>query len=117
MTYIPKQQPLSWMQKAKAIPQKKCYSDDFYAKREWKDRLRKQYISKNPFCVECAKQGLIELASVVDHVIPIRQGGAAKDESNYQSLCKYHHDVKRGKERHGFILPFKFNHNGEKIPQ
>lgn len=116
MTYIPQQKPLSWMQKSKVIPQKKPTSEPFYNTREWKDRLRKQYISNNPFCTECNRLGKVEIATVVDHIIPISKGGAAKDERNYQSLCKYHHDVKRGKERHGFILPFKLNHNNEKIP-
>lgn len=117
MTYIPKQKPLSWMQKAKVIPQPQRHSNqDFYNTREWKDKLRKQFISANPFCIECKKFNDITLANVVDHIIPIEQGGAKRDDRNYQSLCNYHHNVKRGKERHGYIAPYKFNHNNEKIP-
>lgn len=61
-------------------------------------RRRKMYLAKNPLCVECKKAGYTVAAALVDHIIPLSQGG--KDEEiNYQSLCVMHHNQKIAKER------------------
>lgn len=59
------------------------------------DKARKSYLKKHPLCVECEKEGRYIPATVVDHIIPHR--GDQKlfwDTSNWQPLCKHHHDMK-----------------------
>jgi len=38
-------------------------------------------------------------AEVVDHIIPVEQGGAFWDEANHQAMCNGCHNRKRGEER------------------
>jgi len=76
---------------------------------------RETFLAKHPLCVMCEERGVVMAATVVDHVIPHRLGAAIKsgnqerireartrfwDSSNWQSLCKPHHDgVKQAIER------------------
>lgn len=58
-------------------------------------KARHQFLQKHPLCAECQKEGRYVKATVVDHIIPHR--GDTKlfwDRSNWQPLCKHHHDVK-----------------------
>ena len=65
----------------------------------WTDHLRPEQLLRDPFCRECAKVGRRTPASVVDHIQPHRGEWARfVDESNLQSLCKYHHDQKTALE-------------------
>lgn len=41
---------------------------------------------------------------VVDHIVPIQQGGAKWDERNHMGMCGHHHNVKRGLEKHGYCV-------------
>ena len=62
--------------------------------RAWQ-KARKQYLDANPLCVMCLKEGRYRKATVVDHIKPHR--GDEKlfwDRSNWQALCKQHHDQK-----------------------
>ena len=83
----------------------------FYNSWAWR-KFRKSYIERNPLCVMCEAEGIVTPAQIVDHIIPMRQGGAKFDENNLQSLCKHHHDVKSGKDRHG--IPSKKGISGIK---
>lgn len=53
----------------------------------------------------CEQPGCPRLADHVDHVVPLAEGGDRYDPSNYQSLCRPHHNKKttadalRGKTR------------------
>jgi len=60
------------------------------------------FLVANPLCVECGREGVITPATVVDHIIPHR-GDQAKfwDTSNWQPLCKRHHDIKTVREDGG----------------
>ncbi len=69
--------------------------------RHWR-RFRLAYLNENPLCVRCMEGGRVVPATIVDHIIPLSQGGAHKDEANSQSLCKYHHDLKTATEDGGF---------------
>lgn len=63
-------------------------------------KIRKAYLQRNPLCVECMKDGIVTVATVVDHIIPHK--GNRKlfyDESNYQSLCVACHNKKSATER------------------
>lgn len=61
-------------------------------------KLRKQFLKRQPLCVECYKNGKLVEATVVDHIIPHRgEQRLMWDESNWQALCKPCHDRKTGK--------------------
>jgi 5-methylcytosine-specific restriction enzyme A len=66
-------------------------------------RVRLSYLAKHPLCIECEKQGITELAVVVDHIKP-HQGNKQLfwDNNNWQSLCIRHHNIKTGQERRQF---------------
>ena len=58
-------------------------------------KASKQFLAKNPFCVNCEKNGKLTPATVVDHVNPHR--GYEElfwSESNWQPLCKKCHNRK-----------------------
>jgi 5-methylcytosine-specific restriction enzyme A len=57
-------------------------------------RVRKRQLMREPLCCACHAHGLIVVASEVDHVSPIKSGGAVFDPNNLQSLCKRHHSMK-----------------------
>jgi len=65
----------------------------FYESIAWR-RLRRVKLQKNPLCEVCLK----EKASAADHIVPIKQGGAALDINNLQSLCGSCHGKKSIKE-------------------
>jgi len=77
--------------------------------RKWA-AFRKRFLANNPWCkgiytarfsvgsvsgIECG-----ELATQVDHIIPLKWGGAQYDESNCQSLCHSCHSRKTATENH-----------------
>ena len=82
----------------KEYNQKKRTGQDFYNSGRWR-KLRNWYIKTNPLCVDCKKQNHIKLADVVDHIIPIKDGGAQLDSQNLQGLCHLHHNQKSAKEQ------------------
>ena len=85
-------------------PEKKAHAgrkadNSFYHTKRWRT-LRNYFILTNPFCVHCKKNGILRLATVVDHIHPVSKGGKEYDESNLQALCDSCHNRKSGKERH-----------------
>ena len=62
------------------------FTKTIYKSKKWQI-LRKEHIKLEPFCAECMKNGRIVRATIVDHIIPIKQGGEKYDHSNLQSLC------------------------------
>ncbi|MFM5339410.1 HNH endonuclease signature motif containing protein [Aeromonas veronii] len=66
----------------------------FYNSKAWR-ALRHYYITKNPLCEHCLKEGVIVPAHVVDHIIEINDDDSKKlDVNNLQSLCGSHHGKK-----------------------
>lgn len=61
-------------------------------------RMRAQKKEENPLCVECATQGFVRLWDVLDHRVPLEEGGT-NAESNLQGLCHSCHDAKTELER------------------
>ena len=58
-----------------------------------------------------------ERGSVVDHTIPINQGGSVWDERNHQTLCKHPcHDKKSGKDQKKYSGLYALLPNNKKIP-
>lgn len=65
----------------------------------WTDVLRPAQLLREPWCSECAKQGLRLRATVVDHKKPHRGNWLLFiDPANHQSMCKRHHDQKTARE-------------------
>ena len=61
-------------------------SRTFYRTPRWVE-TRKRKLQISPFCEECRKNGTITTGKLVDHIIPIKQGGAPYDLDNLQTLC------------------------------
>ena len=69
----------------------------FYQSAEWK-AVKKHHLAIEPLCRECKKNGLLTKATMADHIIPIKQGGATLDDNNLQSLCWSCHSQKSAEE-------------------
>lgn len=72
----------------------------FYQSRQWRE-VRSALLRENPLCATCAAKGLVVAARVVDHVHPIKDGGARFDFGNLQPLCVSCHNRKTAKETAG----------------
>lgn len=57
--------------------------------RRWR-ATRGRILSAEPLCRHCRARGHVTLATEVDHIKPLSQGGT-DDESNLQPLCKQCH--------------------------
>lgn len=63
----------------------------------------RMFLAAHPFCVECARRGMVTAATEVDHIIPHK--GNMKlfwDRSNWQPLCHACHSRKTALEDGGF---------------
>ncbi len=60
---------------------------------------RETFLRAHPLCAECARQGKLIAASVIDHIVP-HKGDKARfwDSTNWQPLCKSCHDSKTARE-------------------
>lgn len=66
-------------------------------------KARATFLRRNPLCVECGKLHRYVAATIVDHVIPHKgDQDLFWDTSNWQPLCKPHHDRKTAIEDGGF---------------
>lgn len=69
-----------------------------YNTQQWK-KVRRIQLSRNPFCKFCHEAGRLELATVVDHIKPVREyPELAFHFDSLQSLCKICHDSAKKKE-------------------
>ena len=66
-------------------------------------KARARFLALNPLCVLCLQSGRDAPATVVDHIKPHKDDYSLFwDESNWQALCKQHHDsAKKIKENTG----------------
>jgi 5-methylcytosine-specific restriction endonuclease McrA len=69
-----------------------------YSSQAWR-KTREYWLQSHPLCAHCEEKGKIIAAKIVDHKIPIRFGGDAWDESNFQSLCENCHNKKTASEK------------------
>lgn len=64
-------------------------------------RARNKFLMSNPLCVYCKGDGRVEIATVVNHVIPHKGDQALFwDESNWAAVCKPHHDSTIAREEY-----------------
>ncbi|MGX8703542.1 MAG: HNH endonuclease [bacterium] len=96
MPTIKKSQHRPWMPERVPFGRRAHANTKFYASTAWR-RVRARYISLHPICEICGRAA----AEVVDHIVPINQGGAPLDESNFQALCSTCHNRKSGRESRG----------------
>ena len=71
---------------------------------KWR-KASKTFLSRaeNALCVHCKEEGVIMEATVVDHIIPHKKDWKLFwNTSNWQPLCKKHHDRKTAKEDGAF---------------
>jgi 5-methylcytosine-specific restriction protein A len=61
-------------------------------------RRRALLLRANPLCVHCARSGLVTVATELDHIKPLHQGGT-DDDGNLQGLCTECHRIKTAAER------------------
>lgn len=79
-------------------------------------RARRAYLMRHPLCVMCAKEGRTTAAVVVDHIQPHRGDQQLFwEQSNWQSLCKQHHDSDKARQEHGTRERAKFNAAGRVV--
>jgi 5-methylcytosine-specific restriction protein A len=69
------------------------YRDQFYNTTVWR-KLRTIHIQDNPICKWCDEEDRTTPATVVDHIVPIKQGGERTNKDNLQSLCERCHAQK-----------------------
>jgi len=65
----------------------------FYVSQAWK-KARDHQLKRFPLCIKCQRP-----ATMVDHIVEIRDGGERLDPSNLQSMCKSCHNTKTAQER------------------
>ena len=73
------------------------FTKNFYKTPEWL-HARKRQLNQYPFCAECLKAGKRTRATMVDHIVPIKQGGDKFAPNNLQSLCWSCHSRKSAEE-------------------
>ena len=61
-------------------------------------RLRKMFLRAHPLCVECERMGRLTPGELVDHIMPLADGGD-NAWGNLQTLCQLHHNQKTAAER------------------
>ena len=58
-------------------------------------KTSKRFLTEHPLCVECDKEGRTEAATCTDHIVPHRGNeDLFWEETNWQALCRRHHDLK-----------------------
>ena len=67
-------------------------------------KIRRDYLSAHPLCVICRARGIIESATVVDHITPHKGDDVLfwDSERNWQPLCIKCHNTKTARLDGGF---------------
>ena len=71
-------------------------SEKFYHTARWRN-LRKQQLTKHPLCINFEECG--NVATIVDHIVEVKDGGAKFDLGNTQSMCRSCHSRKTAEEK------------------
>jgi len=86
------------------------FANEIHSSSRWRKTSR-LYREAHPICEACIKAseragkgldkraGMINLATSVDHIVPLFAGGDPYDWNNLQSLCSFHHSLKSQAER------------------
>ena len=76
--------------------------DQFYHTARWQ-RLRASVLEEEPLCRTCGSNGRVTLAVLVDHIVPVKDGGEMWDRANLQPLCNACHEAKSAAEGSRFV--------------
>ena len=79
--------------KAKPAFEQASKSDGFYHTTQWR-KCRLMILRAEPCCRICDQNGIVKLAKMVDHIMPIENGGAHLDPANLHPLCNECHGAK-----------------------
>lgn len=86
------------------------YANKIHSSSRWR-KTSLLYRQSHPICEACLKAskragkgldntaGMINLATSVDHIVSLADGGSPYDWDNLQALCDYHHAIKSQRER------------------
>ena len=72
--------------------QARRHKEKRYNTTRWRN-YRRTFLALSPLCVECGN-----VAEVVDHITPVRLGGAFWEPSNHAGMCHACHNAKSGRE-------------------
>ena len=96
--------------------EKKAFKVPDYASKAWRD-YSYQLRSKTLRCAISGRNYPVNHL-VVDHIIPVNEGGSFWDERNHQVICIWQHNKKSGIEKMtGCKTAYILNEDGEKIPK
>lgn len=87
-----------WVQQRKPFERERRHDDFDYNGRKWRN-LRKHQLTLKPLCEKCLEEDVTVLATVADHIVPVKKGGSGYDLENLQSLCKRCHDSKSARDK------------------
>ena len=60
--------------------------------------MRAAFLRAHPVCAVCAARGRVVPAVVVDHAVPLKDGGERLDWANLAALCVADHNAKTARE-------------------
>ena len=75
----------------------------FYKARAWRNTST-LYRQHNPLCEVCTSIGVLEPATLTDHIVARQFGGADYTPRNLMAMCASHHDSKSARERIGQFI-------------
>jgi 5-methylcytosine-specific restriction protein A len=76
---------------------KNLESDKAYHTAAWR-KLRLSVLNAEPLCRKCRSMSKVTPAYLVDHIVPVKQGGEFWDRENLQPLCNDCHEIKSNAE-------------------
>jgi 5-methylcytosine-specific restriction enzyme A len=79
-------------------------------------RARTKFLMDHPLCVMCQADGVTTLAHVLDHIQPHKGDRTLFwDTTNWQPLCKKHHDSDKARIENGSRQRARFDPSGRLI--
>lgn len=86
-TFRPGHAPKPGQRKREADRRRDLSSKDVRVRGRKGVAMRRRRLAREPCCRHCAERGIVTLATVVDHIVPLAFGGTDTDD-NVQSLCR-----------------------------
>jgi 5-methylcytosine-specific restriction enzyme A len=65
---------------------------------QWQ-RFRAAYLTAHPLCTRCEEQGRLTPATLIHHIVPLKDGGDKYEASNLMQLCHDCHENIEGPAR------------------
>lgn len=114
MAYIPNKTAMV-VRPNKQTPQRSYKVKDYNTK-AWREYSLDLRITSGK-CAKSQREYLPQYL-VVDHIIPVNEGGSFWDKRNHQVISVFHHSKKTREEAtKGSLTPWELNEEGDKIPK